>query len=156
VWCSVAEAQAADDSTDRETLRGISAFHAVALVVAPEIPSASSIRASLQTQVELCLRRDGIEVVEGNKYAPAVVFFVNVLSAKSAGGAALGYAAAWDFEVRQYVRTLRGAGNYVATWHWGNIGVGGTDGLESMLTRNVEAGCASFSNAWFAVNPKSH
>ncbi|MDQ6769837.1 MAG: hypothetical protein M3Z54_07615 [Gemmatimonadota bacterium] len=150
-------AQAADDSADRETLRGIPAFHALAVVNAPDGSSAKAMESSLQTLVELCLRRDGIGVTDGPGSGPFVVFTVRALLAKGVqSGVDLGYAATWDFEVRQIVRTLRGATNYVATWHWGNYGVGPTNTLERVLTTNLEDGCAKFSNAWLMVNPKSH
>src|ERR1700694_3096191 len=94
VHSSFADAQAGDGPSDRQTLKGISAFSALAIVDAPpDVSNANSIQASLQTLVELCLRRDGIGVLDPTTIGPSVVFYVHVFSVKSVRGTEIGYAA---------------------------------------------------------------
>lgn len=154
--CGSQREAAADDETDRATLRGLAGVGVVVEPLGKEIERDGLTAAQIQTDVELRLRRSGIHVlsIAENRNAPGMPFLsvrVNVLKQKDIPL----YAFSIYVTLMQDVLLARDSkiSSHAATWDTDSVGTVGEAHLRD-VRNSVGDYVDRFINAYLAVNPK--
>jgi len=145
-------ARAADDTSGRNTLKGLTGVHVIIDGIREEQKRAGFDQATFQTDVELKLRMAGIKVLTEDEWLkskgmPLLDVTINALHTQR--GEIAPYSL--GLELAQAANLSRnGAPALVVTWSTAAVGYGDLSHVRDGLKDHLEG----FINAWLSVNPK--
>ncbi|MFI5342136.1 MAG: hypothetical protein ACHQ7N_20150 [Candidatus Methylomirabilales bacterium] len=141
-----------DTSFWRATLKGITAFHVVVEVLTPEAERDGLTRDQLQTDVELRLRKAGINVTSSYANTRESFLYLNVNTYKEPVGL---YAFNISLEFHQGVILTRNRNVSLpaSTWYVGTVGIVSAERLREVRD-TVADKVDQFINAYLEQNPK--
>ena len=140
-------ALAADESVERQTLKGIKTVAVQVEALRPEVESDGLTQAQIKTDVEQRLREAGIQVND----AATATLIVNVNAVLVGQGAPV-YAVSAQVDFEQDV-VVRGLDATACTWSIGGMAAVGRANLP-MVRDFVRSKVDKFIDAYFSVNPK--
>jgi hypothetical protein len=140
-------ALAADESVERQTLKGIKTVAVQVEALRPEVESDGLTQAQIKTDVEQRLREAGIQVND----AATATLIVNVNAVLVGQGAPV-YAVSAHVDFEQDV-VVRGLDATACTWSIGGMAAVGRANLP-MVRDFVRSKVDKFIDAYFSVNPK--
>ena len=148
VLAAARPALAADESVERQTLKGIKRVAVQVEALRPEVESDGLTQAQIKADVEQRLREAGIQVNDG----ATATLIVNVNAVLVGQGAPV-YAVSAQVDFEQDV-VVRGLDATARTWSIGGIAAVGKANLP-MVRDFVRGKVDKFIDAYFSVNPKS-
>jgi hypothetical protein len=146
---SARPALAADESVERQTLKGIKVVAVQVEALRPEVERDGLTQAQIKADIEERLRQSGIQVNDG----ASAMLLVNVNAVLVAQAAAPLYAVSATLDFQQDV-VIRGLDATASTWSIGGIAAVGRTNLP-MVRDFVRNKVDKFIDAYFSVNPKS-
>jgi hypothetical protein len=143
---------AIDSEQTRESLRGIKGVRVVVEDVSADAVRDGLTRDQIQTDVELRLRKAGINVVNNTPAARAILsIYAHLLKANGN----LGYIYNCDVHLAQLVTANANGVSVVATtWSTGMLGGVESSNMPRTIRDNIGDLVDDFLNAYLSVNPK--
>jgi hypothetical protein len=142
---------ASDEELDRQTLTGLKGFSVLIESISPEANRDGLTTDQLQTDVELRLRKSGVNVLPSGSGNATLYVYAHLLKLKSISG----YVYTCEVTVHQGVIVV--ANNTVSwqdTWSVADLGIVRPENMSKVIRGTTGDLVDKFLNAYLSVNPK--